>query len=270
MPSNIATVNSDGRITACSKGLPAECQKDTYNGTWSSTAPYKPSSRSATTAGTISLAGNTILTLGGGDYWVCSIQLSGNSKLIMAKGAHVRFFFDTPEHCGTSDQISMSGNNEITATGYLGTPGHFDMPGFYLLGSTAYTSQVSLSGNSSTTDEFVVYGPDSYISVSGNATFKGIVAGKQIAWSGNGKIEQENGFEIPPELTSKAGIEAKIKALTGSKTTKVEEVKQLEKEITEIKNQLNGVEQGRTFNASAYVECTGGSVAAGQLANAGC
>jgi hypothetical protein len=250
MPSDIATHNSNGRLTVCSKGLPAECQKDTYNGTWSSTAPFNPSNRS------IVLSGNTILTLGGSDYWVCSIQLSGNSKLIMAKGAHVRFFFDTPEHCGTSNQISMSGNNEITATGYLGTPGHFDMPGFYLLGSTTYTSQVSLSGNSSTTDEFVVYGPDSYINVSGNATFKGIVAGKQIAWSGNGKIEQEKGFEIPPELTSRATIEARIKTLTGSKATKIEEVKKLEEEITEIKQQLNGVEAGRTFNASAYVECS--------------
>jgi hypothetical protein len=265
MPSNIATVNSNGRITACSKGLPAECQKDTYNGTWSKTDPFNPTNRS------ISLAGNTILTLGGGDYWVCSIQLSGNSKLIMAKGAHVRFFFDTPEHCGTSDQISMSGNNEITATGYLGTPGHFDMPGFYLLGSPTYTSQVSLSGNSSTTDEFVVYGPDSYINVSGNATFKGVIAGKQIAWSGNGKIEQEKGFEIPPELTSKTAIEASIKTISGNKQTKEEEVKKLEEEITEIRNQLNGVESGRTFNASAYVECSSTPAATvAQQPNAGC
>jgi hypothetical protein len=265
MPSDIATHNSNGRITACSKGLPAECQKDTYNGTWSKTDPFNPSNRS------ISLSGNTILTLGGSDYWICSLQLSGNSKLIMAKGAHVRFFFDTPEHCGTSNQISMSGNNEITATGYQGTPGHFDMPGFYLLGSTTYTSQVSLSGNSSTTDEFVVYGPDSYINVSGNATFKGIIAGKQIAWSGNGKIEQEKGFEIPPELTSRAAIEARIVTLAGSKATKDQEVKKLEEEIIEIKNQLNGVEEGRTFNASAYVECSSTPTATvAQQPSAGC
>ncbi len=265
MPSDIATHNSNGRITACSKGLPAECQKDTYNGSWSKTDPFNPSNRS------ISLSGNTILTLGGSDYWVCSIQLSGNSKLIMAKGAHVRFFFDTPEHCGTSNQISMSGNNEITATGYLGTPGHFDMPGFYLLGSPTYTSQVSLSGNSSTTNEFVVYGPDSYINVSGNATFKGIIAGKQIAWSGNGKIEQEKGFEIPPELTSRAGIEAVIKTITGSKVSKEEEIKKLEQEVTEIHNQLTGVEAGRTYNASAYVECSATPTATvAQQPSAGC
>jgi len=250
MPSDIATHNSNGRITACSKGLPAECQKDTYNGTWSKTEPFNPTNRS------IILSGNTILTLGGGDYWVCSIQLSGNSKLIMAKGAHVRFFFDTPEHCGTSNQISMSGNNEITATGYQPSLGQYDVPGFYLLGSTSYTSQVSLSGNSSTTDEFVIYGPDSYINVSGNATFKGIVAGKQIAWSGNGKIEQDKGFVIPPEITSHAGIEALLKAYEGEKLTKSQEIENLKSKIKVLHEQINGIEAGRTFNASAYVECS--------------
>ena len=163
MPSTIATKNSDGRITVCSKGLPAECQKDTYTGgSWSSTSPYKPSSSKTTTAGTISLSGNTTLTVGGGDYWLCSLSFSGNSKLIMAAGSHVRFFFDTPEHCGTSNQISMSGNNEISATGYKPGSGQFDMPGFYLLGSTTSASQVSLSGNNSTTDEFVIYGPNQH------------------------------------------------------------------------------------------------------------
>ncbi len=250
MPSDIATNNSNGRITACSKGLPAECQKDTYNGAWNSTSPFNPSNRS------ISLSGNTILTLGGSDYWICSLSLSGNSKLIMAKGAHVRFFFDTPENCGTSNQISMSGNNEITATGYQPSLGQFDVPGFYLLGSTTHTSQVSLSGNASTTDEFVIYGPDSYINVSGNATFKGIVAGKQIAWSGNGKIEQDKGFEVPPELTSTAGVEALIETITGNQASTEEEIKSLEEEIIGIQNQLNGVNSGRTFNASAYVECS--------------
>lgn len=264
MPSDIATHNSNGRITACSKGLPAECQKDTYNGTWSSTAPFDPKNRS------IDLAGNTILTLGGTDYWICSLSLSGNSKLIMAKGAHVRFFFDTPEHCGTSNQISMSGNNEITATGYQPSLGQFDVPGFYLLGSTTYTSQVSLSGNSSTTDEFVIYGPDSYINVSGNATFKGIVAGKQIAWSGNGKIEQDKGFTVPPELTSNSGAEAAVKTIQGEVLSKEELIKNLKKEIIELKEQIEGISKGLAYNASAYVECNGGSPAAGQQPNAGC
>lgn len=265
MPSDIATHNSNARITTCSKGLPVGCQLDTYNGDWSKHPPFNPTTRN------INLAANMTLTIGGGDYWLCSISLNGNDRLIMAQGAHVRFFFDTPEHCGTSSQINMSGNNEITATGYQGTPGHFDMPGFYLLGSTTHVSEVSLSGNSSTTDEFVIYGPDSYINVSGNATFKGIVAGKQIAWSGNGKLEQDKGFVVPPELTSHSGIEAVLKTYEGEKLTKHNEVEDLKAKIKVLQEQINGIEAGRTYNASAYVECSSTPAATvAQQPSAGC
>ena len=194
IPSDIATKNSNGRITMCSKGLPLECQADTYNGKWSSTSPLNPSNRQ------IQLSGNTVLTLGGGDYWLCSMSLSGNSKLIMAEGAHVRLFFDTPEKCGTTSQINLSGNNEISATGYQPGEDQFDVPGIYLLGSPTMTSTVNLSGNYSNTFEFVLYGPDTNINISGNATMKGLIAGKRIAISGNGRIENDEGFELPPEL----------------------------------------------------------------------
>jgi hypothetical protein len=264
MPSDIATHNSNGRITACSNGLPAECEKDTYNGKWSSTAPFNPSNRS------ISLSGNTILTLGGGDYWICSLSLSGNSKFVMAKGAKVRFFFDTPEHCGNPNQISMSGNNEITATGYEPAAGQFDVPGFYLLGSTSWVSQVSLSGNSSTTDEFVIYGPDSYINVSGNATFKGIVAGRQIAWSGNGKIENDQGFVVPPEIDSPSGDGSGAEAIAETKTEKEEEQKKLDEEEDLLNQGTSGESGGRSFFAQSYVECSGGAAAAGADPNSGC
>jgi hypothetical protein len=195
MPSDIATRNSNGRITMCSKGLPAECQKDTYvGGKWSSTSPLNPTTRR------ISLSGNTTLSLGGGDYWLCELSLSGNSELIMAASSHVRLFFDTPEHCGTTTPINLSGNNKIVATGYSAATKTFDMPGFYLLGSTTTASTVNLSGNFGTTDEFVVYGPNTNVNISGNATFKGVVAGKTVTMSGNGKFEQDAGFLLEPKL----------------------------------------------------------------------
>lgn len=263
IPSDIATNNSNGRITKCSNGLPADCQQDTYSGgNWSSSKPFNPSNRS------ISLSGNTTLTVGGGDYWICSLNMSGNSRLIMAAGAHVRFFFDTPEHCGTSLQISLSGNNEITATGYKPDLGQFDMPGFYLLGSTTSVSQVDLSGNYSTTDEFVIYGPNSYVNISGNATFKGIVAGKRIAMSGNGKIEQDAGFTAPPEIEPGAGgtnveeIEGELEQLETEGGATQEEIDQLHEELEELVS-------GQAFHAGNYVECTG-PAAAGQSPNSGC
>ncbi|HEX6602383.1 MAG TPA: hypothetical protein VF030_07035, partial [Solirubrobacterales bacterium] len=227
MPSNIATVNSNNRLRKCiSANNPVDCEKDSFNGDWTSTSPLNPTNRQ------ISLAGNTTLTVTGGDYFICGLHLSGNSELIMGAGAKVRFFFDTPEKCGLSSgasQITLSGNNRISATGYQPSAGQFDMPGFYLLGSTSRSTSVNLSGNYSTVNEFVLYGPNTQVNISGNATFKGLIAGKRILVSGNGKFENDKGFTLPPELQPpKTGGES-----GGSGTT------------------------ARYYTAQSYVECTG-------------
>jgi hypothetical protein len=268
IPSNISTVNSDGRITECSHGQPAECQKDTYSGRWSSSQPYRPSTSSSTTAGTISLSGNNTLTVGGGDYWICSLSLSGNSRLIMAEGAHVRFFFDTPENCGTTNQISLSGNNEITATGYHASPGEYDVPGFYLLGSPTLASSVNLSGNYSTTDEFVVYGPNTYVNISGNATFKGIVVGKQIAMSGNGKLEMDDGFEVPEEINPGGSSESNQET-EEEIVTKEEELLKRRKELEHFQQEPPTEVGNHLFGVQDYVECSSAALAE-SVPNAGC
>ncbi len=230
MPTNIATSNSNGRITMCaSTNNPVDCQKDGFTGKWQSDSPFDPKTRR------LQLSSNDTLTVGGGDYWICTLSMSGNSQLIMAAGAKVRFFFDTPENCGLGNgaaQISLSGNNRIAATGYQPNAGNFDVPGFYLLGSTSRATSVNLSGNYSTTNEFVLYAPNSNVNVTGNATFKGLIAGKRIAISGNGKFENDSGFTLPPELQP---------------PTQVEE---------------NGevVLSERHFTPQSYVECSGAAV----------
>jgi hypothetical protein len=197
VPSNISTVNSNYRLVKCTAtNTPVGCQSDTYaGGKWSSTSPFNPTIRS------IQLSGNTTLTLGGGDYWLCSIKMSGNSELIMAEGAHVRVFFDSPENCGgETSPISMSGNNRIAASGYQPDDDQFDMPGFFLLGSPTTPTTVSVSGNAATTNEFVIYGPNTDMHISGNGAFKGLIAGNTITVSGNGEIVNDEGFRLPPEL----------------------------------------------------------------------
>lgn len=196
IPSTISSVNSNYRLIKCkSTGNPVGCQSDTYaGGKWTETSPFDPKTRR------IQASGNTTLTLGGGDYWICSISLSGNSELIMAEGAHVRVFFDTPENCGVTTQISLSGNNRIAATGYQPDEEQYDMPGFFLLGSPTTPTTINLSGNYSTTNEFVIYAPNSNINISGNATMKGLIAGKTLNISGNGEIINDDGFLLPPDL----------------------------------------------------------------------
>lgn len=260
MPTNIATINSNSRITTCTKtNVPVNCQKDVYTGSWTSKPPFNPKSRA------ITLSSNETLTVGGGDYWVCSISMSGNSELIMAQGARVRFFFDKPENCGgNGNQLSLSGNNRISATGYQPSLGKFEMPGFYFLGSTAGASQINLSGNFGTVNEMVIYGPDTYINVSGNATFKGIMVGRQIAMSGNGKIEQDAGFQAPPELNP-GSAEKELKELLlleekwKSEGLTLEEIaqKRIDEKIKRIETEKSSNRSPIYYTPQAYFECIG-------------
>lgn len=276
IPLTIATSNSDYRLVTCAKTGPAVgCQSDTLTGDkWSTNYPFNPTTRE------INLTANATLTVGGGDYWVCSINFSGNSQLIVAKGAHVRFFFDTPEHCGNNgNQLNFSGNNRISATGYQPSLGQFELPGFYFLGSPSGASQINLSGNASVTNELVIYGPDTYINISGNATWKGIIAGKRIEMSGNGHVEQDAGFQVPPELNPKPGekseavqkLEEEIKTLEEGGAESSEELQKKEKLLHEAEEK----EFSKTnrapiyFTPQAYFECNSVPVP-GEAPNASC
>lgn len=272
MPTNIAAVNSNNRLLACtSTNVPVNCQKDSYTGNWKSKPPFDSKTRA------ITLSSNDTLTVGGGDYWICSITMSGNSELIMAQGARVRFFFDTPQKCGTGNQLSLSGNNRISATGYQPSLGRYEMPGFYFLGSTTMASQISLSGNYSTTNEMIVYGPDTYINVSGNATFKGILVGKEINMSGNGKVMQDAGFQTPPELNP-GSLETEIREIEELEEKWVKEGRTPEeiakkREDERIKREEEEVEKTNRspiyYTPQAYFECIG-LPTAGEAPNANC
>ena len=273
LPADIATNNSNARITPCtSTNVPVNCQKDSYTGNWKSKPPFDPDTRA------ITVNANDTLTVGGGDYWICSITLNGNSQLIMADGARVRFFFDKPENCGyNGNQISLSGNNRIAATGYQPSAGRFEVPGFFLLGSPTVASQINLSGNFSTTNEMAVYGPDTYINISGNATYKGVMVGRRIAMSGNGTVEQDAGFELPAELNPARVLE-EIRTGTedggtesGPPMTEQEELEELERLIDEWEEKLETSTNSSAvyFNPRGYFECSG-EPAGDQAPNVGC
>lgn len=207
IPPNIATENSDARLEKCvSAGVPSECQADGYT-VLGKTEPWTqpPLHTAPPRAPTLTLSSNTALTLGGSKpYWLCSLSISGNSELIMAAGAKVQIFFDTPQNCGLpagSPQISVTGNSLIKASGYRPTEGNFAMPGFYLLGNGSvnlagnFTGQNSNPNNS--TNQLIIYAPSSAITITGNANYKGVIAGNTLKMAGNGYVSQDEGFESP-------------------------------------------------------------------------
>jgi len=247
MPSNIATVNSNYRLYQCTTTKPTKeptgCESDAYSGNRNATKPWNPTTRA------ITIDANDTLTVSGGDYWICSLSVSGNAQLIMAASAQVRFFFDSPEHCGQASgtaQISLTGNSRIASTNKT------VMPAFYLLGSATIPTSVSLGGNANTEDEFVVYGPNTTVNIPGNATYKGVIAGKKVAVTGNGHIENSSSYEPPAEIRSvtesKASSEGKT--TTGDPTTEP-------------------ITTARYYSPQFYVECTG-VPAASAAPNASC
>jgi hypothetical protein len=237
MPSDIATNNSDSRLGACTKTKPVReptnCELDSYTGTRSLTEPWNAKTRA------ITLSSKSTLTVSGGDYWVCSVTLSGNSQLIMGVTAQARFFFDTPEHCGLSagaTQLSFIGNTRIASS----NPNVY--PAFYFLGSPTMETKVYLGGNAGTEDEFVVYGPNTNIEVAGKATYKGVIAGKTIKITGNGRFENDSSYRPPSEITpvTTAGEPKKSTAVTA-----------------------------RYYSPQFYVECAG-AAPAGAAPNSSC
>ncbi len=194
IPSDISTNNSNSRLVTCTgTNVPANCQLDTYDKKRSSTEPWNPTTR------TISTSNNATLTLGGGDYFICRLVLNNNVQLIMANTAHVRVFFDTPENCGLKAgdlQIDVQNNATVTATGYQPSIGKYDLPGFYLLGSPTIKTIASWSNNAGNA-EMVLYGPNTDIELSNNATFTGVIAGKTIHLDNNAIVKQDVGFEAP-------------------------------------------------------------------------
>jgi hypothetical protein len=207
MPTDIATNNSNYRLALCVKKsppTPTGCEEDSFTGaSRTSTIPWKPSTSPATTsAGTISMTDSkSTLTLTGGDYWLCKLDLNGG-QLIMGEKAPVRIFFDTPENCGISSggtQIDLNGGSTITATGYNEDLQIYEMPGFYLTGSTSRPTTVNINGNAKDENEMVMYGPNTTFNINGNMTYIGVIAGKKVNINGNATITQPKGYK-PPEI----------------------------------------------------------------------
>ena len=204
LPENLATVNSNCRLSVTCLGALGKIDKtqvDPYmgaNGKESRKAkkPWDAEER------TINIDGNSTLTMGGGDYFVCGLFIE-NGKLIMAGAldVQVRIFFDTPENCGLSDgdtQVRITGNAGIVSTGYNPDKGMFNVPGLYVMGSPNISTNIDLSGNSGT-NELMLYAPYSDVEIGGSATWIGMVAGKSLRLHGNPTVESDPGID-PPDI----------------------------------------------------------------------
>jgi Tfp pilus assembly protein PilX len=154
---------------------------------------------------TLTLTGGAVLTMGGQNYMICKLKMTGASTLIMAANTKVKIFFDKPENCGMSNgatQVDISGGSKILSTSYNPDTDNFDLPGLYLMGSESLSTNVTISGNGAEGGEFVLYAPLSDVTLTGTAvagytTFVGAVAGKTLTLNGRARIAKEASAPSP-------------------------------------------------------------------------
>ena len=136
---------------------------------------------------TLTLDGSDTVTLGGNDYLLCRLDMSGSSRLIMAAGATANLYIESPENCGMSDpaeQIKAIGTSAIISTAYDPDNGRFDLLGIYMLGSDNVTSTAIFNGTANVGNEFVLYAPRTDVEIGGTAEYHGAIAGKTLLVDG--------------------------------------------------------------------------------------
>jgi hypothetical protein len=159
---------------------------------------------------------NGTLTMGGSDYLVCKLVMKGG-ELIMSSTTRVRIFVDTPENCGYSDgvtQVEITGNAQIKSS--ANNTEESAVPGIYVLGSPNIQTNVVLKGTSANIEnELLLYAPYSDITIEGNATWKGSIAGNTVTLNGNPTIESLPGAEDKELTTSSLWSRTRYVECTG-------------------------------------------------------
>jgi hypothetical protein len=144
----------------------------------------------------LSLRNNSTLTLGGGVYSFCGIEIENTAQLkIPARplGTGIRIFIDSPEHCGGQGTGSVSVRNSATILNFNSDPTTFQL---YLLGSSSIPTYVAFDGIEFASDlVMAVYAPYSTIRIKGNSRLSGAIASKAIDLHNSAQITYHQRIE---------------------------------------------------------------------------
>lgn len=137
----------------------------------------------------LSLQANQTVTLGGSIYSLCKLSMAGSSSLIIAAGASVQIFFDSPENCGLasgSEQMSIAGSATIHNTNL--DPKSLQL---FFVGSPTIDTSINITGDAVTGHHFVLYAPYSTVKVSGSSKIHGAIAGRKVSMSGESSLTSD-------------------------------------------------------------------------------
>ncbi len=137
----------------------------------------------------LTMSHSSTLTLTGGSYVFCRLELSNSAQLIIPDdGTPVRIYIDSPENCGGTT-ASVGIHNSSTILNLSENP---TMVQLYVAGSAnpAITTTVQLHNLHEL--QLVVYAPNSQVSFDNNNRLKGAVAAKKVALNNNLEIRWDD------------------------------------------------------------------------------
>ena len=141
----------------------------------------KPSDVWDPTSRTLSISNKDAVTLGGSNYAICKLKMTGGT-LIAAQGTRVRIYFAGPDLCnGETAPIEMTGGRIAT------TSGNPDDMALLVVGSATIATTVKLQGNGAV-NQLLLYAPRSDAELRGTADFAGAFAGKTLKFNGTFNI----------------------------------------------------------------------------------
>jgi len=190
LPSNISTNNDNCRLELSCTGEKAG-QQDTYSKKFDKNHPWV-----AAPARKVDVPPNEQVTMGGLIYWVCQLEIQGT--LYMPALTSVKIYVDTPEHCGMKSgdtQVIIGSKASVESDSYNPSQGHYEVAGIYVVGD----GQVKMEGSPEGKNEVMIYAPNSEITIGGEASWTGMLAGKRIKIHGNPTIKSDPNLKLPEE-----------------------------------------------------------------------
>jgi Tfp pilus assembly protein PilX len=190
VPSNLSSYNDDCRLELNCTGEKAG-QKDTYSKAFTKNNPWvKPPTRK------VDIPPNEQLTMGGLIYWVCKLEVQGS--LYMPALTSVKIYVSPPTQCGMKSgdaQVIIGSKASVESDSYNPLEGRYEVPQIFVIGD----GQVKMEGSPQSTNEVMIYAPNSEITIGGEASWTGMLAGKTIKIHGNPTIKSDPNLKLPEE-----------------------------------------------------------------------
>jgi Tfp pilus assembly protein PilX len=142
----------------------------------------------------LSLGGNSVLTLTGDVYSLCSLTLTGSAQLqIAARSTPMIMYIDSPENCGGG-----AGMGSATLDGtFVNVNSNASTFVLEVAGSTNVATTVGIADNSShASSPMAIYAPNSTVDFKNNLDWTGAIVAKTIKVKNNASITYDSSIQM--------------------------------------------------------------------------